>query len=345
MKIVEETRDRLRIEVRKTMPDLRYGIAVGLLFSMPLFIAYWNARTQNGAWKLLIVIAVIWLIVAAIYALVVRLSRPPVIDLDAKTRCVLVGGHEFSLDDISVVSTHIEGHGLIFYLLGGDSDFFPAKRTTAAEKSRAVQAIRKFLLTHRIESTADPYRETAPDHYVEPFEDANADEEDEVDGPADTRREAATRWTESWSAESTERRKCIYCEKRAGDAAPVRVWAEDKKLDVTERLYVPRCRRCARIHELHLRLAPGIALLLTWIAAVTFFMVKMTEWPHSAIALIAGFIGIAFGLPALAFALARIVTKPTLFGSRDIDAWRSLPVIQQRMREGWEFRSRWWDRL
>src|SRR5512140_2035119 len=128
MHIVEQTRDRLVVEDRKNIPYPRLGFALGFLFTMPLFVAYWNARSQAGSWKLVIVIAVIWTVIAGIYAAIFRTRAAPRIDLDVRSGRARIGRGDVPLDSITSVSLGGDGQ-LIFYLRGSDETMFPRSKT------------------------------------------------------------------------------------------------------------------------------------------------------------------------------------------------------------------------
>lgn len=347
MHIVEQTPDRLLIEDRKSVPDVRWGLAPALLIALPLFVAYWNARLQPGSWKLLVLIGAGWIVIAAIYAVMFLARAAPRIDLDARSGRARIGGGDVPLDSITFVSLSGDGQ-LTFDLRDGDETMFPrVKSTTDAERARAVKAIRGFLKARRAvaTSTSDPYRDLQIDEYVEPFEDAvDPADTEETTTPLQAERAAAERWAEKWDAESTAGRTCVFCEERHGDGAPLRLWATHERLDLTSRIYVPRCRRCARVHDLHKRIVPAVVLLITWPAAVTFFMVRVIDHVHAPLTFAVAFILVALGIPALAFALARLLTRPALFGTKDATHWRELPSFAEALRSGWTLQVSVFDR-
>ncbi|HEY6842694.1 MAG TPA: hypothetical protein VI391_00885, partial [Thermoanaerobaculia bacterium] len=136
-------------------------------------------------------------------------------------------------------------------------------------------------------------------------------------------------WAEAWDAESTARRKCFFCGTRDGDAAPLQLWANreregEKELEL---LFVPRCRRCRRIHNVHGRFIAPLAIIAGLIGGFALYRVS-------------GYTALIFATPVAAFFLGLLVTSPRTFGSRSRNDWRQIPELQRAMQDGWKLRAR-----
>ena len=348
MRIVEQTRDRLVIEDRKPAPLWQPAFVVVVL-TLPLLIAYANAISQRGAWKLLALVMVIWAVTAAVYACIMRFSRPPKIELDATAGRARIGGFEYALSDIAHVMTTplSNASGLTIVLraerraFGSDdaadeTGFSSAATSTPAERSRVAKAINSFLDAHRdTTSRADPCRDVGGEYYVDPY--ADSSEEDDAVAPDE---DDEGRWARSWDAESTTNRKCFFCATRNGDTGPLQVWAKRERDDRIELIFVPRCRRCRRVHNWNKRFLPAVAVPAGLIAGLMLFIARVADQFHTALTRIGGFAIVVIGMPLAAFLVARLVTSPRLFGSTDRDAWKEIPEFERARKEGWNLRVR-----
>jgi len=146
---------------------------------------------------------------------------------------------------------------------GDETVFSSAGASTPAERTRMAKIINASLDAHRASpSREDPFRDIAGEYYVSPYEEedsiAEKDEGDSADDENDDE-DDTERWARSWDAESTVNRKCFYCVMRDGESGPLQLWAKrDSQLEL---LFVPRCRRCRRIHDFNGRFVPAFAVL------------------------------------------------------------------------------------
>jgi len=280
------------------------------------------------AWKVAVLVGVIWAITTAIYAWIVRTSPVPRIELDATTGRAKIGKYEQSLSTVCYVSTTAASNtaGLEFTLrdVGArETDFSSASASTPAERSRIAKIINEFLEAHRDTSRADPYRETAGESYVDAFEGPEEKAiEDEAGGGEEDRQ---SRWADAWDAESTASRKCFFCGMRNGDSGPLQLWA--KRSGALELLFIPRCRRCRRIHDLNKRFIPPLGIVGGLIGG--FAIVSFT-----------GFVPAIVATPLGAFLVGYLLTMPRLYGSKDRGAWRQIPELRRALQDGWDIRVR-----
>jgi hypothetical protein len=281
-----------------------------------------------------------------------RFSKPPKIELDAKTGRARIGKFEYALSDVDhVMTTPVSNAAALTIILrvehrafGSDdtpddeTEFSSAATSTPAERSRTATVINDFLDTHRsLTSREDPYRDVAGEYYVAPY--ADSTEEDTEDAVTSDEDDEA-RWARSWDAESTTNRKCFYCGTRNGDTGPLQLWAKGQRDDQIELIFVPRCRFCRRIHNLNRRFLPAAAVLGGLIAGLILFITQVADDLHSEITRIGGFAAVVIGLPVAAFFLARLGTSPRLFGLKDRDDWQQIPELQRALHEGWSLRAR-----
>ena len=238
MRIAEQSDDRLVIYGRKAFPDPRVGIAIGIIFSMPVVA---------GGRVLITFVTIVWILIALIYLVIARLRRDPELVLDGATQSAMIAGARFDLNAISHAFLSGDNDTVTFRLRDGDETMFSiGDPSTAAEKDAAAKAVNRFLDAHRPRIAADPYHGTESEYYVE--------REPGKEIRPNPAYERADRWADANDAESTSKHPCVFCMTRRGEGRPVRLWGTNERVDITRAIYVPRCRRCARVHRLHRRL-------------------------------------------------------------------------------------------
>ncbi|MGZ4809332.1 MAG: hypothetical protein ACXV7D_08375 [Thermoanaerobaculia bacterium] len=326
MRITDQTPDLLRIVARKNHPVAGRLVVAGLIFTVPTLIGLVFSPNPDRIVSAVVFLGFIWFLLGISYMVTGGLSGPPTAAFDGITRRAVIDKHKYSLDDIDGVR---QGHlpALVFDFRDGEETHFSVlEASTPAERERVVTAINAFLAAHRPERVA---RIAGEEFEEDDDPDANAEFDD-----YDRRLASAERWASRWTATAQASRRCVFCDSRTGDQAPIEINLSHRALPVHEKAYVPRCRHCARLHYLHGRV-PLILAAFAFPATFVFCAVVLSERMTAGVAFGAAFIALILAVPIGVLTIGRLLTRPQWFGIKPVGAWEEQEELVRGRREGW----------